>query len=362
MITSRERVNNAILRKPNDRAPYNFRAEPVVYENIKRAMGLTSDEAVRTWAQSDVRDVGTVYSGGGYGGYSGFGWRDRELGGGVQEDFWGVRRQRVSNSGGEYIEICHFPMQAMAFDEIRNYNWPDPRKIFNFAPLAEMIRKANGNNRYWWMIEGESMYDRSWAVRGMEPFLMDLVGEPELADFILGKMAQFSFEYTRMILDKADGLIDAIGIYNDLGTQNAMLINPQLYREHVKPYQKRYIEMVKSYGTKVFCHSCGAVEPIIADLAEIGVDVVDPLQLRAMRMTPEEMQQKHGNSITLHGGLDTQGFLQKASPATVKGEVQRMLQTLGRDGGYILAGTHLYQADVPVANIAAIHESLRNCA
>ena len=358
MTSSRERVCNAIERKPNDRVPYNFRAEPSVYDKIKLEMSLPCDEAVREWAMSDIRDAGAIFNAGGYGGYSGFGWRDRDLGGGVQEDFWGVRRERVRNAGGEFIEICHFPMKEMSFDGIRSFEWPDPHRIYDFTALPGMLRKANGKNQYWWMIEGESMYDRSWAVRGMEQFLMDLVAEPEIADFILGKMAGFFFEYTRMILEKTDGMIDAIGIYNDLGTQNAMFISPAIYRERIKPHQKRYIEMVKSYGVKVFHHSCGAMEPVIPDLIEIGVDIIDPLQMKAMRTTPEEMKRKYGASVTLHGGLDTQGFLQNANPAEVCDEVRHLIDVLGDDGGYILSGSHLYQSDVPVANIKTIHEAM----
>ncbi len=357
MMDSRERVNNAVMRKPNDRTPYNFRSEPIVYDRIKRDRHLASDEDVRRWAASDVRDVGVVFAGGGYGGYSGFGWRDRDLGNGIQEDFWGVRRERVCNEGGEFIEIRQHPLSDLSFDAIRRHDWPDPRRLFDFTALPRRIREANGLNRYWWMIEGESMFDRSWAVRGMEPFLVDMLDQPELADYVLERMAAFFFEYTRMILEKADGLIDAVGIYNDLGTQGGMLISPAVYREFVKPRQNRYIEMVKSHGAKVFYHSCGAIEPIIPDLVEIGVDILDPLQMRAMRITPEDMKRKHGKSVTLHGGLDTQGFLQKASPAEVKNEVHHLIETLGQGGGYILSGSHLYQADVPVENIAAIHEA-----
>lgn len=345
------------MRKPNDRPPYNFRSEPIVYDRIKRDRHLASDEDVRRWAASDVRDVGVVFAGGGYGGYSGFGWRDRDLGNGIQEDFWGVRRERVCNEGGEFIEIRQHPLGDLSFDAIRAYAWPDPRRLFDFRALPKLISETNGRERYWWMIEGESMFDRSWAVRGMELFLVDMLDQPELADFILDKMAAFFFEYTRMILKNAHGMIDAIGIYNDLGTQNAMLISPSAYREFVKPRQKRFIEMVKSHGAKVFYHSCGAIEPIIPDLQEIGVDIIDPLQLRAMRITPDEMKRKHGGSVTLHGGLDTQGFLQKANPAEVAKEVHTLIETLGSGGGYILSGSHLYQADVPLENIAAIHQA-----
>ena len=357
-ITSRERVHNAIRRKPNDRVPYNFRAEPEVYDKIKQAKGLPTDEAVRVWARSDIRDAGGIFSEGGYGGYSGFGSKDRSMGNGVQEDFWGVRRQRVSYEGGSYIDICHWPLKAMSMDDIRKYRWPRPQDIFDFTTLPQRIADLNQGNEYFWMIETESLFDRCWALRGMEQFMTDMLVEPELADYMLSQMADFFLQYTQMILRASKGKLDAIGLYNDLGTQISMMISPELYRTFIKPWQKRLIALAHAQGCKVFYHSCGGILPVVEDLIEIGVDILDPLQMRAMKVSPEDLYRRFGGRVTFHGGLNTQHFMPGAMPSEIAQETRHLIQALGPDGGFIMAGTHLYQVDIPVENIAAVHQAI----
>ena len=188
--------------------------------------------------------------------------------------------------------------------------------------------------------------------------MIDLLIEPELADLMLEKMADFFFRYTKMILDSANGCVDAIGIYNDLGTQNGMMISPETYRQFIKPRQKKFIEMVKSYGTKVFYHSCGAVEPILEDFISIGVDIVDPLQMVAMKVEPEYLKNKYGDRITFHGGLNTQSFVNIANCNEIANEVRHLVSVLARDGGYIMAGSHFYQVDIPPENIKALHQAI----
>lgn len=357
-LSPKERVNAAVARTPLDRVPTQFRAEPEVYLKVRRARGLPNDEAVREWALSDIRDLGNIMAEGGYGPYTGFGWRDRVLPDGTQEDFWKVRRTHVSYEGGSYIDICHHPLQAASQREVRDYDWPDPRRIFDFSPLAGMVREFDRGRQLWYMVEVDSVFDRCWALRGMEQFLCDLLLEPELAGFMLEQMAIFYERRTHMILEAAGGCLDGVGFFNDLGTQRGMLIDPELYRRFVKPWQRRLAEMVKSHGLKIFYHSCGAVEPLYEEFIDIGVDIVDPVQLRAMAISAEELKTRYGQRITFHGGLDTQGFLNAATPEEAAHETRRLIDVLGRAGGYILSGSHFYQLDIPVENMEAVTATL----
>lgn len=359
-VCSCERINNAIHHKPNDRPPYNFRAEPEVYAALAERLGLGTDEAVRVWACSDIRDAGSMFAQGGYGPYTGFGWTDRAIGNGVQSDIWGVGYKRVDYKGGSYLERCHSPLEGATPREVMDYDWPDPEGAYDFACLPDMVRSADPDHEYWWVMEGESLFDRTWTVRGMEQLMTDMLTEPELADFMLSKMADFFFRRTRMILEAAHGWLDAIDLSNDLGTQNGMMISPAAYRTFLKPHQKRLIEMIKSYGAHVFYHSCGGAEAVFDDLIEIGVDIIDPLQMKAMGVTPEHLAERYGGRITFHGGLDTQGFMQKATPEAVAAEVDHLLRTFGRDNGYVLSGSHYYQVDIPIENIIAVTDTVKS--
>jgi len=261
----------------------------------------------------------------------------------------------MNYDGGYYIDIVHSSLKnTPGIDEIRKYQFPDPRKIFDFSSLPETVRKLNKNNEYFIMIEGESLYDRCWAMRGMEEFMMDLLTDEPTAEYIIEYNRKFFYEYTRMILESAKGCVSAIGIYNDLGNQRGMMIAPSLYRRFFKEHQRELIKMIKSFGVKVFYHSCGNIREILEDLIEIGVDILDPLQLKAMSLAPKELADIVGNRLALHGGLDTQDVLVNGSQEEIRAAIRTLKQDLGKYGKYIFSCSHLLQVDVPIKNMELI--------
>ena len=356
-MKSKERVLATLEGKPVDRVASDFRAEPEVLERLRLHLNLPDAEAVRAWAKSDFRDLGFICNTGGYGGYNSFGWKDKVLPDGRLEDLWGVHRAMVDYGDGAYIDIVNFPLRDMqGIDEIRKYQFPDPAKIFDFTDLPSFVDKTNreGNDEFFFIIEGESLFDRCWALRGIEAWMMDLLADPDVAEHLLENNYRFFYNYTRMLLEGAKGKVDAIGIYNDLGNQRGMMISPDLYRQYCKGRQREYIKMVHGFGVKVFYHSCGGITDILEDMIDIGVDILDPLQLVAMQLTPEELITRMGDRITLHGGLDTQTLLVNGSPQEIAKEARHLKSVLGRHGKYIYSCSHLVQMDVPVRNIEAL--------
>jgi uroporphyrinogen decarboxylase len=184
--------------------------------------------------------------------------------------------------------------------------------------------------------------------------MMDLMDDNEIANILVEGNARFFRDYVYQILKAAQGCVDAIGLFNDLGTQDGLMISPTLYRRFFKDRQRELIAMIHGFGVKVFYHSCGDIKPIIEDLIEIGVDILDPLQLKAMRLTPAELGAQVNGRITLHGGLDTQDLLVNGGPDQVKQAVRELKSELGREGRYILSCSHYLQVDVPFPNIEAL--------
>jgi uroporphyrinogen decarboxylase len=362
-MTSRERVWATIRGKPVDRIASNFRAEAEVFGKLQRHLGCGSVEEVLKWAKSDFRDLSTLCNEGGYGGYSSFGWRDRELRDGSFEDIWGVRRRLVCYGDGVYMDIVHSPLKhAKTIDRKRSYRFPDPAGIYDFSTIPQVVDRFNGRfhrgEEYFTMIEGESLFDRCWALRGMEEFLIDLVCDEEGARFVIEGNHRFFTRYTRMLLESAGGKIDAIGMYNDLGNQRGMMISPALYRKYFKELQREYVRMVKEYGASIFYHSCGGITDILEDLIDIGIDILDPLQLNAMGLTPGELAVRCGDRIAFHGGISIQDLMVRSTPGQVEESVRELKQALGVYGKYVLSCSHLIQMDVPVENIEAIREQI----
>ncbi len=193
-------------------------------------------------------------------------------------------------------------------------------------------------------------------MRGFDEFLLDLAIAPERAAAVMDRVQAYLMERTRRILEAGRGLIDMIEYNDDVGGQNGLLISPAAWRQHLKPRMAEFIRLCKPYGVAVRYHSCGGIRPIIPDLIEIGVDVLNPVQTTARGMDAEGLKRDFGDRLSFNGGIDTQGLLPHATADEVRRETRRLIDTLGRDGGLILAPSHVYQADVPVENVVAVYE------
>ena len=138
------------------------------------------------------------------------------------------------------------------------------------------------------------------------------------------------------------------------------MMSMDLYRKMVKPYHKRLFSYIKSRtSAKVFYHSCGSVVHLIPDLIEIGVDVLNPIQVSAAGMDTKALKREFGKDICFWGAIDTQRVLPFGTPAEVEAEVKRRIEELGPGGGYVLCAVHNIQADVSPENICAMYDTAR---
>ncbi len=161
-------------------------------------------------------------------------------------------------------------------------------------------------------------------------------------------------------LDAVGEDIDVTSFGDDLGTQQSTLFDPRLYRQLVKPHHARMIATLKQGSdAKTLLHSCGAVSALFDDFIEIGIDAVNPVQVRAKGMEPERLKADYGDRLSFWGAIDTQRVLPFGSPEEVRAEVRRVTNILGRDGGYVLNSVHNIQADVPPENIAAMFDEAK---
>jgi uroporphyrinogen decarboxylase len=149
-------------------------------------------------------------------------------------------------------------------------------------------------------------------------------------------------------------------MWDDFGTQNGMLMSPELWRQIFKPRQEKFIRAVKETcpGIKIFYHCCGSIVPIIGDLIEIGVDVLNPIQVRAKDMNPLTLKKRFGRNLSFHGVIDVQELLPNANVDDLVKEINELVAVLGKDGGYILAPTHNIQVDTPPENVLAMYDSV----
>ena len=182
-----------------------------------------------------------------------------------------------------------------------------------------------------------------------------IAGEPEIANAILDCLTTVFVGMNKRMFDAANGKLDICFMGDDYGTQQGMMISPDSWRKTVKPHLARVDAQAEDYGMITMHHSCGGIVPIIPDLIEIEVDLLDPIQVRAVGMDPAALKADFGNKMTFHGAIDTQQTMPYGSEAQVRAEVRERIKVLGDGGGYILTGSHDLLDDVPTANILAMY-------
>jgi len=163
---------------------------------------------------------------------------------------------------------------------------------------------------------------------------------------------------TEALLAEAGEHVDVLVTGDDLGSQNAPLLSPAMYRKLIKPYHAELFSAIKARSkARIFYHSDGNVYPLLNDLIEVGIDLLNPVQVSARDMgDTARLKREFGGRLAFCGGIDSQWVLPHGTPADVRREVRRRIKDLAPGGGYILASVHCIQPDVPVENLCAMFE------
>ena len=355
MLSPKERVVRALNHQVTDRVPIDFRATAETTDNLKKQLGINNENVLLERLGVDIRsvfpkDVGPEL---------------KKLADGSYEDIWGVIRKPVSYGLGHYNELCYYPLGTIKdVSEINEYNWPES-DWWDHSQMEKEIMQINSNREYWIRTDpsGDNrggIFEVAWAMRGMEPFLMDMVENSEIAFAILNKITEIHVQNITNTLEKVGNLIDMVCTYDDLGTQKGMMFSPETYRKFIKPCHAKLNRAIKKYNVKIMYHSCGSILPIIQDLIEIGVDILNPLQIRAKDMDPELLKERFGTRLCFNGGIDIQQILPFGTKEEVEKAVTKCINILGRNGGYIIGPAHAIQADTPCQNIVAMYDLAQN--
>jgi uroporphyrinogen decarboxylase len=242
---------------------------------------------------------------------------------------------------------------ALMQPSLAGYEFPDLTTASHFAHLDAWIRQHA--ERFRIVQLGMLFFERSWFMRGMQDLMMDFHLHPTFIHELLdGLEAVCASVIDRLLRDFGDR-IDAIGMSEDYGTQKSMMISPATWREFIKPRLARLVARIRGGGKQAYIHSCGHILPVIGDLVEIGVTMLQPIQPEAMDIF--EVKRRFGNNLCLMGGISTQHTLHQGTPADVTREVQACLQRMASGGGYVMAPAKSILPGVPVENAAALIEA-----
>ncbi len=378
---ARERVRTALEHREPDRIPFDLGGSRVTgihhhaYAGLRTALGLPPTEVrvgditqqlaeVDTDAMDllgcDVRLVGPR---------SAAGYRREMVDDGAFVTFrdeWGVGR-RMLRDGGLYFDSYGPPLAGeVDAATIDAFAWPDPLDDARFAGMADSARRASED-------EGRAVHVGSicgglteglFKMRGFEDGYMDLAADPARARRVMERILEIKLAYWERALRELDGLVDIVGEADDLGGQDRPLFSPATYRALVKPLQRELFAFIRARtSARIFFHTCGAVRDLVPDLIEVGVDILNPVQVSAAGMDGAGLKREFGRDLVFWGGgVDTQQVLGSGTPDEVRAEVRRRIDDLRAGGGFVFAAVHNVQPNVPPANVIAMWETWREVA
>jgi len=377
-MKSRERLQLALNHKEPDRVPFDLGATVLTsihhksYRALRKYLGLpevepqivdifqqivTVDEDVREVLKCDVKDVAPRSS-------ATFKIELKEMEGYTYfYDEWGIG-WKMPKDGGYYYDMFDHPLKdAETISDIDNYNWPDPLDDARFEGMSERAAHAAQVEKQGVFIGGLSagiMEMAAW-MRGFDNYFSDFVANEKLLVALMRKVMELKMAYWDRALSLIGDNVDAVNEADDFAGQYKMLISPAMYRRIVKPLHKELFDFIHARTkAKLFFHSCGSIRPVIPDLIEIGVDVLNPVQVSATGMDSAELKREFGSDIVFWGGgVDTQRVLGDGTPEEVRADTKLRIHDLAPGGGFVFATVHNIQGNVPPENIMAMWETLQ---
>ncbi len=396
--TSKERVSAAINHREPDRVPVDLGGSIVTgimaisYARLKNYLGISEGEIrVIDWKQQLAAVEGPVLEkiGGDVVPVLPYArkwdrikeWRDSKLPDGapckVSADFTPERLDDGSlviknedglpiarmPKDGFYFDDTWYPLEsATSFDEIDSYPWPYEIGKDTLEELRNGIHSLMEESNYFVLESGffPSIYEMSQALRGWGNFMVDLASDPKFACYLMDKLVEVNIERFRQYIEYIETPPEVVLVGDDLGMETGTQIAPEMYRKMVKPRQKKLYDFMKGKAdAKLLLHSCGSVYELIPDFIEIGIDILNPIQVSAANMDTADLKKRFGRDLVFWGGgCDTQGVLPFGTPDEVKEEVRRRVEDLAPGGGFVFTQVHNIQAGIPPENIAAMYEAL----
>jgi uroporphyrinogen decarboxylase len=351
----RERVAMALRHETPDRCPMQVTFTPEFADRLKADLAL--NERALTVAKNreghNPHGAGNTYelerAIGADVLLTSVGWANSYYqSGDTYTDEWGITWHSVPYETpfgmGAYTEMTGYPLADAA--ALSSYHAPDPTRPELYVDAERTL--AEFGAEYWIVgVTVTTIWETAWALRGYDQMLTDLVEDPELADCIL----EIPFRYHLAAAKKLTSMgVDMIWLGDDVGSQRAMLISPRTWRRFLKPRMAEFIATLKAINpaVKVAYHSDGNILPIIPELIEIGLDVLNPIQPACM--DPAQLKREYGDRLCFWGSIDEQETLPFGTPADVTNEVKTRLATIGAGGGLIIGPTHHVQLDTPMEN------------
>ena len=369
-MKSRERVLRALNFEEADKVPVDFGATIVTcldlnaHKKLKKYLNINDDydpiidytmgtvepcEEIMQKLGSDVRRVGLNVI-------------PPEIRDNKYEGGFGIRYKKAVPH--EYFDVYYSPLSYAEVPDkpdLDKLKMPDPDMPELYYGLKQRAQDLYENSDYALFADFgvPGFYETSQKVRGYENLSCDLLLNRKFLFGLYDRLLDLQKRFFNNYLDIMGKYAIAIGYADDLGMQDRPQMSCQTYRDVIKPYHKKIFSFIhEKSDVKIMLHSCGAIEPLMDDLIDAGVDIFNPLQTRAAGMSPEALMQKYRGKAAFWGGFDEQHVLPYGTKEEIEAETKRMMTVMGRTG-YVFGPGHNIQEDTPPENIIAMYEAAK---
>jgi uroporphyrinogen decarboxylase len=398
-LTPRERVLTALKHKEPDTLPWDLGGMrstgimAIAYAKLRRALKLPLDGIKvydvgqqLAWVDEDIRrmfpiDVIALDNGKVRADYL-YGWRPYNLPDEDRTNALLPANFRVEEaedgsrflyegdmvvgkmpSGGFYFDDVYYPLSnADSVEDIEKWEMGTLSEEF-LSALRKEAKNLYENTDYAIMGSfGGNIIEGGQSLMGWENFMTALLANRKLVEALIEKLVEGYLRNLELYLDAVGDYIQIIQMGDDLGTQNGPQLSPRLYEELIFPAHKKIYQFVheKAPHIFVFLHSCGGIYELIPYLIEEGVDILNPVQTSAVNMEPERLKREFGKDLVFWGGgCDTQRVLPFATPKEVKEHIKERIRIFSKGSGFVFCQVHNIQANVPVENIIALLETVK---
>ena len=329
-LTHKERMRRALLHEPVDRIPTQINYTQAFGQKMARHYRV-SEQALPERLGNHMIRLDIQYE------------PRFSKDGKVKYDWWGV--------GFAFEEEGYFASVNPMADskELDGYPWPDPHAD-DLLDNASKIIVSDAGSHFITPNFGFALFERAWALRGLDTFMMDMALDPGFTEALLDRILEIQLVLIRRFIDLG---VDGGYFGDDYGAQKNMLFSPQMWRKFIKPRLARMFALFREADLPVIMHSDGQIQAIIPDLIEIGLTALNPVQPEVLDHA--WLKKTFGNQLACYGGISTQAILPNGSPEDIKKAVYACISHLAPEGtGLVIAPSHRMMTDIPLENVDAL--------
>ncbi len=409
-MTSRENVMAAINHKEPDKVPVDIGSTPssgisaIAYGNLTKKLGLNQSktlvyDVVQELAEPeqeiidqlgiDVLDIGRTFN------TNMNDWYEMTLSDDSKAYYPSWFKPKKEDDGNwvyydqDNDRIARKPEGATFFDQtyfpyIEGYpdnydNLPNAMNKVLWQAMAHSPWDKAGNPGFWDQLRknvlhlrettdkalvitaGCNLFEWGTFLRRMDNFLMDLFIDQENIEKLLDALMEIHLETLKKVCATVGDVVDVIRLGDDLGMDSGPFMPQEIYQQLFKPRHKKLISYIKSNSNMAtLLHSCGGIFPILPDLIDAGLDIINPVQTNASQMDPVNLKNEYGNDITFWGGgIDTRSVLNNGTPDEVRKQVLERMEIFSKGGGFVFNTVHNILPDVPPENIIAMTDAVK---